>query len=99
MSRELRLSPRAWADLQDALRSSDEERAGRGAELTAAVERALRELSGAREPGEPWKAGLPYHARPVEGFPYVVFHTFQGNAVLVLAVANLERRRGYGSDG
>jgi len=99
MSRELRLSPRAWADLQDAVRSCDEDRAGRGAELTAAVERALGELASARDHGAPWKDGLPYHARAIDGFPYVVFHTLQGNAVLVLAVANLERRRGYGSDG
>jgi plasmid stabilization system protein ParE len=99
MSRPLRLSPRAWADLQDAVRSCEEERAGRGAQLTAAVERALGELAAAREPGPPWKEGLPYHARVVDGFPYVVFHTVSGDGVLVLAVANAERRRGYGSDG
>ena len=81
------------------MRSCDEERAGRGAELTAAVERTLAALASSREAGAPWKEGLPYHARAVDGFPYVVFHTFQGNAVLVLAVANLARRRGYSSDG
>jgi toxin ParE1/3/4 len=91
----LRISPEAEEELAAAAEWYEARRVGLGIELVAAMDRAFDAIAAAPSSFPAWRDDRPYRMKVVERFPYVVFFTFDGDTVTVVAAAHARRRPGY----
>ena len=100
MTKRLVVEDEASAELRDAARFYEHERAGLGVELVDTIEAVFDALANGtafsvKVPGIPDELGI--RRVLVSRFPYAVVHLEEADAVHVLAVAHLRRSRPIGS--
>lgn len=91
----LRVAPEAEEELAAAAEWYETHRAGLGVELVASVDGAFEEILAAPLSCGAWLPDRPYRKKLVRRFPYVIFFTAEGDAVVVVAIAHTRRRPGY----
>ncbi len=98
MTKRLVVEDEASAELRDAARFYEHERAGLGVELVDTIEAVFDALANGtafsvKVPGIPDELGI--RRVHVSRFPYAVVHLEEADAVHVLAVAHLRREPAY----
>jgi plasmid stabilization system protein ParE len=98
VSRVVRFTAEASAELEEAVQWYEAKRVGLGLELIAVVDNAVRAMSrwpnaGARIEGLPME--LPVRRVPLFRFPYYVAYLVTVDTIHVLAVAHDRRRPRY----
>jgi plasmid stabilization system protein ParE len=83
----------ATAKLEEALDWYSARSATAEARFAAAVDDALESI--AKSPGRFVKLSRRHRACRVIGFPYQIIYRFEGNVMVVVAVAHTSRRPGY----
>jgi plasmid stabilization system protein ParE len=96
VSKPLLTEEEADQELEDAVRWYEERRSGLGAELLAAIDASLLQITGTPGSGSPVpRVRVPVRRVPVQGFPYHVVYLDTASAIRVLAFAHTRRRPGY----
>ncbi len=95
MTHSLRVAPRVWKELDEAVAWYEEQREGLGAEFAYAIDEALSDIMSAPLRWPQWQADAPYRRRVVHRFPYLVFYAVEGSIVRVVAIAHMKRHPGY----
>jgi plasmid stabilization system protein ParE len=85
----------AEAELGEEAGWYEQRRPGLGSDFVDAIESALAAIVEAPEAYPRWQAGSPYRKYVLRRFPFVVFFTFDGSAVRVVAFAHSKRQPGY----
>ncbi len=91
----VRIAPEAEEELAAAALWYETKRPGLGADLLAAVDEALEQISENPLASPIWRQGEPFRRCGVRRFPYVVFFTASEEGMLALAIAHSKRRPGY----
>jgi toxin ParE1/3/4 len=96
VSKPLLTEEEADKELEDAVRWYEERRSGLGAELLAAIDASLLQITEIPGAGSPVPRVRVLARRvPVQGFPYHVVYLETADAIRVLAFAHTRRRPGY----
>ena len=101
MSRAVVVHAEAAAELEAAAIWYDDQLAGLGLRVLAAVDRAIQHARAwphAGAPVEGLSADLALRRVPVSGFPYHVAYLTHEEAIHILAIAHAHRRPGYWKD-
>jgi toxin ParE1/3/4 len=91
VKRQLLFRPEAEADLAAAVDFYEGKRAGLGAELLAAVDRALTAIEDAPGAQPLFRPGRPYRKYTLARFPAIIVFTEQEAEITALAVVQAKR--------
>ncbi len=91
----LRVAPEAEEELAAAAIWYEARRVGLGAELIAAVDRAVDAIVQAPQSFPLWRSDRPYRRSVLQRFPFIIFFRHEGEDVIIVAVAHARRRPGY----
>jgi plasmid stabilization system protein ParE len=100
LTRPVRISQEADAEMAEAARWYETHRVGLGADFLDAVDTAVARIAETPRTGSP-VPGVPdetIRRRPVRRFPYHVVYVELADQIQVLAIAHDRRRPGYWAD-
>lgn len=98
MTRPIRMSERASAELYEAVRWYETQRPGLGADLFDAVSHTLNFVESNPQAGAAISADAQTRRIIVRRFPYQVVYRIRPAEIVIVAVAHLKRRPGYWKD-
>jgi len=95
MTAKLRVNPRVWDEVEEAILWYERQRVGLGMELAETVDEAFSDIVENPERWPLWQVDAPYRRRVLSRFPYAIFYTADPQTVRIVAVAHTKRQPGY----